>query len=98
MDELTKMALVGTSQYGGSVPPTDHPAFALLAGIPENDREELLLLRSGTQAVYDLAGHRPVMNVAASAKSNRSTFSFGGSSGMTRWLSKSAKSPTGILM
>jgi hypothetical protein len=67
MDELTKMALVGTSQYGGTVPTADHPAFALLAELPENDREELLLLRSGTQAVYDLAGHRPVMNVAAIA-------------------------------
>ncbi len=64
MDELTKIALVGTSRHGGDVTAEDHPTCALLAGVAVSDREELLLMRSGTQAVYDMAGRKPIAGVA----------------------------------
>jgi hypothetical protein len=63
MDELTKMALVGTSKYAGNVAGVDHPAAALFAGLDEADRERSLLLRCGARAVYELAGHRPAAGV-----------------------------------
>jgi hypothetical protein len=36
MDELTKIALVGTSKYGGSLPEPDHPAAALVTGLADD--------------------------------------------------------------
>ena len=63
MDELTKIALVGTSKYAGSLPEPDHPAAALVTGLADDDRERSLLLRAGARAAYDLAGRRAVTGV-----------------------------------
>jgi hypothetical protein len=71
MDELTKIALVGTSRHGGDVTAEDHPTCALLTGVAGNaavsgnDREELLLMRSGARAIYDMAGRKPITEVVA---------------------------------
>jgi hypothetical protein len=64
MDELTKIALVGTSKFAGSVSTLDHPASALVEGAGGDDRERSLLLRCGTQAIYGLAGHRCIAGIA----------------------------------
>ncbi len=63
MDELTKVALLGTSRYSGPIPTGDHPAASLVAGGASGDREELLLLACGAQAVYALAGRLPEMGI-----------------------------------
>lgn len=63
MDELTKIALVGTSKDTGPVPTSDHPALALVAGLQLDDRERLLLLQCGAQAVYALAGQRGITGI-----------------------------------
>jgi Family of unknown function (DUF5691) len=67
MDELTKIALVGTSKYSGDVSSLDDPASALVAGLGEDDRERSLLLRCGTQAIYGLAGRRSIAGIATVA-------------------------------
>jgi len=67
MDELTKIALVGTSKYTGPVSSSENPAAALVAGSKEDDRERSLLLRCGLQAVYGLAGRRGVAGIDLSA-------------------------------
>ncbi len=59
MDELTKVALLGTSRYSGPIPTGDQPAASLVAAEPSADREESLLLACGAQAVYALAGRLP---------------------------------------
>ena len=59
MDELTKVALLGTSRYAGPIPTGDHPAASLVAGGTPADREDSLLLACGAQAVYALAGRLP---------------------------------------
>jgi hypothetical protein len=56
MDELTKIALVGTSKYAGSLPEPGHPAAALVTGLADDDRERSILLRCGARAAYNLAG------------------------------------------
>jgi Family of unknown function (DUF5691) len=56
MDELTKIALLGTSKYAGPIPSGDHPAALPAAACSPGDREECLLLACGAQAVYALAG------------------------------------------
>ena len=63
MDELTKIALVGTSKYAGPVSTDEHPATALVAGMAGEDRERSLLLRCGAQSVYRLAGRRAVAGI-----------------------------------
>ncbi len=35
MDELTKIALVGTSKHAGPMPAADHPAIALVTGLAD---------------------------------------------------------------
>lgn len=67
MDEITKIALVGTSRHPGAVSAGDHPAGALLSNVTSDDKEDLLLIRSGLQAVYDLAGRRPIAGIDAVA-------------------------------
>jgi hypothetical protein len=63
MDELTKIALVGTSKFAASLPAADHPAVALVADRADDDRERSLLLRCGARAVYDLAGRQAVTGI-----------------------------------
>ena len=63
MDELTKIALVGTSKHAGPLPTPSHPAAALVAGLADDDRERSLLLRWGARAVYDLAGRQAVTGI-----------------------------------
>ena len=63
MDELTKIALVGTSKYAGPLPEPDHPAVALVTGLADDDRERSLLLRWGTRSVCELAGRRAVAGI-----------------------------------
>lgn len=65
MDELTKIALVGTARSAADVAADEHPAGGLCAGVATADREEQLLLRSGARAVYDLAGREPIAGVEA---------------------------------
>lgn len=67
MDELAKIALVGTSKSRADVPLTGHPAATLLAGLPVDDREGTLLLASGLAATYRLAGQRPIPGVTGLA-------------------------------
>ena len=64
MDELTKVALVGTSKFAGAVQATDHPTAALIPGVVDECRERSLLLRCGARAVYDMAGKRSVADIA----------------------------------
>jgi hypothetical protein len=40
MDELTKIALIGTSKYAGPMSTGEHPAAALVAGLAGDDREQ----------------------------------------------------------
>lgn len=63
-EELVKIALVGTSRIGALVA-DDHPTGALLSGIQTEDREASLLLHCGAQAVYRLAGRRPISGIEA---------------------------------
>jgi len=67
MDELTKIALVGTSKYAGPMPDGEHPAATLVAGLAGEDRERSLLLRCGAQSVYHLAGRRAVAGIDQTA-------------------------------
>jgi len=63
MDELTKIALVGTARYTGPVPGSEHPAAALVAGSDTAERERVLLLRCGAQSIYGLAGRCAVAGI-----------------------------------
>ncbi len=67
MDELTRIALLGTSKFAGPIPKGDHPAAALAAGCAPDDREESLLLQCGAQAVYALAGRSCEAGIEESA-------------------------------
>jgi hypothetical protein len=60
MDELTKIALAGTSSYPGSVVLDDHPAAALAASVPETDRERSLLIQCAIRSIYETAGSKGV--------------------------------------
>ncbi|HEX3449331.1 MAG TPA: DUF5691 domain-containing protein [Isosphaeraceae bacterium] len=62
MNELAKIALVGTSKYAGPLPATEHLAVAL-GGLEDEDRERSLLLRCGANAVYRLAGQRAIAGI-----------------------------------
>src|SRR5262245_1427553 len=73
MDDLTKIALVGTSKYAGSVAGGDHPAAALIVGSDGDDREGSLLLRCGARAIYAMAGHRSVAGIVPVAPSGVET-------------------------
>lgn len=67
MDELTRIALLGTSKFAGPIPKGDHPAAALAADCSPDDREESLLLQCGAQAVYALAGRSCEAGIEESA-------------------------------
>ena len=62
MDELAKIAVVGTAKYAGPLPVTEQLAAAL-AGVADDDRERSLLLQSGARAVYRLAGQRAIAGI-----------------------------------
>src|SRR5579872_2834190 len=69
MDELTKIALVGTSKAGASAAiDSRHPTDALLGG-EVGSAEESLLLRAGVRAVYRQAGRVADLSPAAIAPS-----------------------------
>jgi hypothetical protein len=65
MDDLTKIALIGTAKSAGDVAAGEHPTGDIFSAAGAADREELLLLRCGAQAVYDLAGREPAAGVEA---------------------------------
>jgi hypothetical protein len=70
MDELVKIALVGTSKHTSiAVADVDHPAEDLLHGVAADDREHAFLLRAGARAVCDQCGHVPRTDVPAVAPS-----------------------------
>jgi len=73
MDELVKIALVGTSRNSATIAVDDHPAGAIVSRIEAEDREALLLLHSGAHAIYELAGRKPIAGVAAASPSERET-------------------------
>jgi hypothetical protein len=61
MQELTRLALVGTAQAGAAAAPdAAHPAERLVARMPaETEREHQFLLRAGVRAVYEQCGRQP---------------------------------------
>jgi hypothetical protein len=63
MDELTRIAMIGTARFTGPLPRTEHPVDALFAGLDQGDRERALLLRVGAQSVYSVAGHKGVTGI-----------------------------------
>ena len=64
--DLLRIALVGTSRAKGPLPlDRDHPADALLAGLPPSNPESELLLRAGVQAVFGAAGRLAEVGVPA---------------------------------
>ncbi|HEX7376121.1 MAG TPA: DUF5691 domain-containing protein [Pirellulales bacterium] len=65
MDDLVKIALVGTSRNSAPIAAGEHPTGALVSATAADDRETLLLLHAGAQAIYGLAGRRPIAGVAA---------------------------------
>jgi hypothetical protein len=56
VDEIVATALVGTAQQGQANSSTDTPVDTLIAQLPENASERLLLLSAGARAVYRRAG------------------------------------------
>ena len=58
MDELTKIALIGTSKSTASLPVSDDPSVCAVSDLAIDDRESSLLLSCGAHAVYNLAGRR----------------------------------------
>jgi hypothetical protein len=63
MDELTKVALVGTTRFTGVVPGNEQPAAALVADSSPSSRERVLLLRCGVESIYGMAGRRPTEDI-----------------------------------
>jgi hypothetical protein len=64
MDELTKIALVGTSRHAGALP-IDDAIATLLPDFSGDDREEQTLVQAGTKSIYGMAGGRPLADVGA---------------------------------
>lgn len=57
MDELTRIAVVGTSQHAAaSTIDLGHAAEALLANLAVDDREQVFLLRAGARAIFEHCG------------------------------------------
>jgi hypothetical protein len=56
MDAIVTSALVGTAQLGQIKMSTDIPIDSLIAKLPENSSERLLLLNAGAWAIYRCAG------------------------------------------
>jgi hypothetical protein len=66
IDELTRIAVVGTSRASGIAPlDEEHPADSLLMGLTSSDTESAFLLRAGVQAVFAAAGRMAEPNVTA---------------------------------
>lgn len=66
IDDLTRIALVGTSRTSGIAPLIhEHPGDALLAGLAPSDPESTLLLRAAVQTVFAAAGRMSEPDVAA---------------------------------
>ena len=59
MDELSRVALVGTQQAGGALPDGEPAARALFGALAAATRERELLLRAGAAAVVRRAGLAP---------------------------------------
>lgn len=59
MEELWRTAMIGTARAGDAdFAPSEHPATALVAQVPETDREHRLLLAAGAAAMFRTAGRR----------------------------------------
>lgn len=57
MEELARIALVGTTRHtAAATPDVDHPAEGLVARLPAGERENLFLLRAGARAAYEQCG------------------------------------------
>lgn len=68
IQDLTRIALVGTSRSAGGLPlDADHPAEALLSPLAMADPESALLIRAGVHAVFAAAGRTAQPGVAAIA-------------------------------
>jgi hypothetical protein len=97
MDELTRVALIGTSKYAGPLPGSDHPAIALCASLADDDRERSLLLQFGARSIYDLAGREPVTGIeplAAAPPETKKT----ASAKLARLLQTAASDSTDLLI
>ena len=65
IQDLTRIALVGTSRSAGGMPvDADHPAEMLLSPLVMADPESALLLRAGVHAVFAAAGRTAQPSVA----------------------------------
>jgi Family of unknown function (DUF5691) len=60
MDELSRVALVGTLQAGPGLPDTEPALGPLFSALAPASRERELLLRAGAAAVYRRAGRAPL--------------------------------------
>ena len=69
MEELVRIALLGTSNQAAAVASSEHPADALVAGLGEEDRDSAFLLRAGTRAVFSRCGQAAVAGIAPPAPS-----------------------------
>lgn len=68
MEELSRIALVGTSKHAAAASAdVGHPAEALLARAAADDTEHVFLLRAGTRAVFDACGRVARTDIAAPA-------------------------------
>lgn len=56
MEELIRIALVGTSKAAVAAVDAEHPCDALVARLGGDDREDSLLLRAGARAVFEQCG------------------------------------------
>ncbi len=57
MEDLARIALVGTSKHAGTAAPdAEHPAEALVVQLGGDDREHVFLLRAGARAVFERCG------------------------------------------
>lgn len=56
MEELARVALVGTSRHPGGTADAEHPADVLVASLACDDRERAFLLQAGARAVYEQCG------------------------------------------
>ena len=65
MEDLTPIALVGTARHAASgVADAEHPADALVAALPPDDRERVFLLRAGARAVFEHCGRSATEAIA----------------------------------
>lgn len=59
MEDLARIALVGTSRHPQAAPDAEHPAESLVAALATDDREQAFLLRAGARALFEQCG-RPL--------------------------------------